>query len=837
MNSVNQKLLSSAASAVEVRRLLEENARLRSLLIAHSIPIPEAAQPALHPPQALNAAPEVRKPGVATAEQRIALFRSLFRGREDIYAIRWESSDGRSGYMPKADRDWKSYLSAKDEDRKKVDRLTRTYWPLTDDVIHGHLVGEQTVGVYPLLQDETCWLLAVDFDKKAWQEDTAAFLTACSELSVPAALERSRSGKGGHVWIFFERAIPASNARKLGCVILTRTMESRHQLGLDSYDRLFPNQDTMPKGGFGNLIALPLQKVPRANRNSVFVDGEFQPYPDQWEFLASVKRMSADAVEAVVLEAQKRGNLLGVRINNAEDEDIDPWALPPSKAWAEREIPGPFPAQAQIVRSNLVYVEKNGLPSAMLNRLLRLAAFQNPEFYKAQAMRLPTFNKPRVIACGEDLASYIALPRGCIAEVEQLFEAHRIKPVIRDERFAGHPIEVNFSGQLRPAQLDAAAAIAEYDDGILCAPTAFGKTALAAWMIAQRKVNTLVLVHRQQLLDQWQARLAMFLNLPGKSIGQIGGGKNDPSGCVDVAIIQSSHDKAGVKDFVAEYGQVIVDECHHLSAFTFEQVMKQVKAKYVLGLTATPERKDGHHPIIYMQCGPIRYKLSARSMTASSPFEHEVIPRLTEFCVPPEQADTTIQELYAGLVDDAARNELIVGDLLRAVQDGCSPLLLTARTEHLKFFETALDGKVENVFVLKGGMGKKQRRSIADAIAAVPEGNPRVILATGSYIGEGFDDARLDSLFLAMPISWKGTLQQYVGRLHRLHDAKRVVRVYDYVDSKVLMLARMYARRLKGYSVIGYRICNMPYEVLGAERQTIGLNRPGTDTLESHGGI
>jgi superfamily II DNA or RNA helicase len=263
-----------------------------------------------------------------------------------------------------------------------------------------------------------------------------------------------------------------------------------------------------------------------------------------------------------------------------------------------------------------------------------------------------------------------------------------------------------------------------------------------------------------------------------------------------------------VKDFVAEYGQVIVDECHHLSAFTFEQVLKQVKAKYVLGLTATPERKDGHHPIIYMQCGPIRYKLSARSMTASSSFEHEVIPRLTEFCVPPEQADTTIQELYAGLVDDTARNELIVGDLLRAVQDGCSPLLLIARTEHLKFFETALDGRVANVFVLKGGMGKKQRRSIADAIAAVPEGNPRVILATGSYIGEGFDDARLDSLFLAMPISWKGTLQQYVGRLHRLHDAKHVVRVYDYVDSKVLMLARMYARRLKGYSAIGYRICN-----------------------------
>jgi hypothetical protein len=837
VNKIDCELPGAGASLAEVRRLREENFRLRSLLIAHDIRIPESANFTGEPPQVSNSAPKVRNPVVAKAEQRIALFRSLFRGREDVYAIRWENADGRSGYMPKADRDWKSYLSATAEDRKKVDRLTRTYKPLSDDVVRAHLVGEHTVGLYPLLQDETCWLLAVDFDKKTWQQDATAFLEVCRELNVPAALERSRSGNGGHVWIFFERAISATTARKLGCVILTRTMESRHQIGLDSYDRFFPNQDTMPKGGFGNLIALPLQKSPRANGNSVFIDTEFRPYPNQWEFLASVKRMPADAVEAVVLEAQKHGDVIGVRISNVDDEDVDPWMLPPSKARAEREIPGPFPTRVQIVRSNLVYVEKDGFPPAMLNRLLRLAAFQNSEFYKSQAMRLPTFNKPRIIACGEDLANYIALPRGCIDEVIQLLETHRIKTVIDDKRFAGRLIDVEFNGQLRPVQLDAAAMIAEHDEGILCAPTAFGKTALAAWLIATRKVNTLVLVHRQQLLDQWHVRLEMFLNLPKKSIGQIGGGKSDPSGCVDIAIIQSTHDKAGVKDFVAEYGQVIVDECHHLSAFTFEQVMKQVKAKYVLGLTATPERKDGHHPIIYMQCGPIRYKLSARSMTASSPFEHEVIPRLTEFCSPPEQADTTIQELYAALVNDNTRNELIVSDLLRVVQDGCSPLVLTARTEHLTYFETALTGKVGNVFVLKGGMGKKQRRSIAEAIAGVPESAPRIILATGSYIGEGFDDARLDTLFLVMPISWKGTLQQYVGRLHRLHDAKRIVRVYDYVDSNVLMLARMFARRLKGYSSIGYRICNTPYDVFGQEQQAIVPESPDAEPLGEHGGV
>jgi hypothetical protein len=362
-------------------------------------------------------------------------------------------------------------------------------------------------------------------------------------------------------------------------------------------------------------------------------------------------------------------------------------------------------------------------------------------------MRLPTFNKPRVIACGEELADHIALPRGCLAEVIEVLKSHRINPEIMDERYVGRAIQVEFSGRLRPLQQDAIDAFVQHEEGILCAPTAFGKTAVAAWLIAARKVNTLILVHRQQLLDQWHERLGMFLGLADKSIGRIGGGTRNRSGCVDIAILQSSHDKEGVKEFVAEYGQVIVDECHHLSAFSFEQVMRQVKAKYIVGLTATPERKDGHHPIIYMQCGPIRFNLSPRSMTAVAPFEHEVVPRLTDFCLPPAQTDITIQEVYAALVEDGARNELILTDLVQSTADGRSPLLLTGRIDHLKYFEAGLAGKVNHLFVLKGRVGKKQRRSIAEAIAAVPECEPRVILATGSYIGEGFDDARGDSTF------------------------------------------------------------------------------------------
>jgi len=758
----------------------------------------------------------------------------LFRGRDDVYARRWQSADGaRSGYMPASLKDWDAINRSRPEDRRRVDQATRTLLPLTDAVIEGHLSGRETVGIYPLLPDETCHFLAVDFDKKTWADDARAFLATCQELNVPAALERSRSGNGGHVWLFFDRALPASTARKLGCLILTRTMERRHQLGLDSYDRLFPNQDTMPKGGFGNLIALPLQFRPSQAGNSVFIDSDLRPYADQWQFLASQARLSTSTAEELVAEAQRSGTLIGVRISLAEDEsEHDPWTLPPSKKRREeRPITDPLPERVQMVRANRVYVEKQGLPSAMLNRLLRLAAFQNPEFYKAQALHLSTYAKPRVIACGDDLAHHIALPRGCLADAVALLEGYHVTVDIRDERSAGTPIAVEFHGQLRAGQEVAAARISSHDEGILSAPTAFGKTAVTAWLIAARKVNTLVLVHRQQLLDQWRERLSLFLGLPLKAIGQIGGGKTERTGCVDVAVMQSLYRRDEVKDFVAEYGQVIVDECHHIAAFSFEQVMKQVKAKYVLGLTATPTRKDGHHPIIYMQCGPLRFQQSAKAMTEATPFEHRVIPRHTAFRMesrmpsdPPaadEASELTIHDVYAALVHDTARNQLILTDLVRALEAGRSPLLLTNRTEHLQLFvaqlsqashvaqgaEIATVAKVaKHIFVMKGGMGKKQRQAMAEALAAVPEDEPRAILATGSYIGEGFDDARLDTLFLAMPISWRGTLQQYVGRLHRLHDNKHVVQVYDYVDSSVPMLARMYERRLRGYSAIGYVI-------------------------------
>jgi len=540
------------------------------------------------------------------------------------------------------------------------------------------------------------------------------------------------------------------------------------------------------------------------------VDDQFRPYPDQWQLMASVKRVQLDQVEWIVNDATRRGQVMGIRFSLSDEESEDePWTLPPSRKRPDKLIPGPFPKSVEIVRSNLIFVPKAGLPEPMLNRIIRIAAFQNPEFYKTQAMRLPTWDKPRVISCSEEFAEHIGLPRGCLQEISDLFKAHGIAVMLREERYLGKPIDAKFHGTLRDDQAEAVRQALQQDDCVLCAPTAFGKTVVAAKLIAERGVSTLILVHRQTLLEQWRARLAVFLDIPVKAIGQVVGGKDARIGLIDVALLQSLQRKGEVKDFVADYGQVIADECHHLTAVSFEQVMRQVKAKFVVGLTATPTRKDGHHPIIFMQCGPIRFNLSAREAALQSPFQHLVLPQYTSFRMPGDATDLTIHDAYAGLITNADRNHQIITDIIQAVRQGRTPLVLTNRTDHLERLAAELSS-IEHVFILKGAMGKKQRQAVTEKLASIPEGVPRVLLATGSYIGEGFDDSRLDTLFLTVPISWRGTLQQYVGRLHRIHHGKTVVRVFDYVDANVPMLARMYEKRLKGYRAIGYELESEP---------------------------
>ncbi|NQX02537.1 DEAD/DEAH box helicase family protein, partial [bacterium] len=507
--------------------------------------------------------------------------------------------------------------------------------------------------------------------------------------------------------------------------------------------------------------------------------------------------------------AESAGRVVGVRFALAPDDESEPWNAPPSRRHREPPVAGPLPQEIELVLGDGIYLAKDGLPPALRNRLLRLAAFQNPEFYRAQAMRLPTYEKPRIIACGEDLPAHIGLPRGCLEEILTLFTELKIKPVIRDQRVAGTPLDLPFTGSLRPEQETAAAAMLAHDTGVLSATTAFGKTVLAAHLIAARGVNTLILVHRQQLLEQWIERLSTFLGLPANSIGRLGGGHKKLTGGIDVALIQSLVRKGVVDDRVADYGHLVIDECHHLSAQSFELVARRAKARFVLGLSATVARKDGHHPIIFMQCGPVRHRVDAKQQADARPFTHHVIVRPTGLRLmadPSPDRRVEYQNLCEEIIRSEPRNAMIRDDVIAALREGRSPLVLTERTEHVTTLADLLRPHAPHLIILQGGMGRKSLREAIAQLAAVPENQTRVVIATGKFVGEGFDDSRLDTLFLTMPVSWRGIIAQYAGRLHRLHDGKREVRVHDYADLDIPMLSRMFDKRCAGYEAVGYTI-------------------------------
>jgi superfamily II DNA or RNA helicase len=765
----------------------------------------------------------VSSPRLVTAASsvadKIALFRRLFAGRSDVFPVRWANrTTGKSGYAPACANEWVRGVCGKPQ-VKCGECPNQAFIPVSDTVIDKHLRGgdyprspnsDFVAGVYPLLHDETCLFLAADFDKENWAADAVAMVDTCHAKGIPAALERSRSGNGGHVWIFFSEPVPARTARQLGSAILTETMERRPEIGFASYDRFFPSQDTMPIGGFGNLIALPLQRKPRENGNSVFIDDSLRPYDDQWTFLSSLPRLSGDIASQIVAEAETGGGVLGVRLPMDDEDAEEPWRMTPSRRREPEPIVLDLPAKVAVVVADQIYIDRTGLPPAMVARLIRLAAFQNPEFYQAQAMRFPTFGKPRIISCAELHVRHVGLPRGCLDAVVEQLTTNGAEAVIEDLRMAGDPLPagIRFQGTLREQQTTALEALAPHDFGVLAATTAFGKTVVSAALIARRARNTLILVHRRELVAQWVERLKTFLDIDPKDIGVIGGGRRNPTGVIDIALIQSLVRHGEVSDLVGNYGHLIVDECHHLSAASFELVARRTKARFVLGLSATVTRKDGHHPIIFMQCGPVRHRVGARSHAAEEGLTHRAELRSTGFQLPPDLAASdrpSIASVYAALAQDEARNDLIFDDVLKALEANRSPILLTERRDHLEYFRNRLSRFVRNLVVLRGGMSTTERNA-SEAANEASVGKERLILVTGRYIGEGFDDPRLDTLFLTMPISWKGTLAQYVGRLHRRYDGKTDVLVVDYVDARVPLLTRMAAKRRAGYRALGYRI-------------------------------
>ncbi|KVW95467.1 TOTE conflict system archaeo-eukaryotic primase domain-containing protein [Thiobacillus denitrificans] len=774
----------------QLAALQAENARLIALLKSHGIEW-------RLPPEPVAPVAKQESSRLSAAE-KVALFRGLFRGRTDIYPIRWESkTTGRTGYAPACGNEWLAGVCEKPR-IKCGECNNRLLIPLSDTVIYEHLTGKRTIGVYPLLADDHCHFLAADFDEAEWREDAKAFYQSCHELGVPVALEISRSGNGAHTWIFFTGSVSARDARRLGTAIISHTCTRTRQLKLESYDRLFPNQDSMPKGGFGNLIALPLQKHPRENGCSVFVDGDLRPYRDQWAFLATILPMPAHDIEPTILRATGNAHPLDVTFIDEEDQK-EPWKR---SASVTKHMVGPMPKSLTVTLANLIYFEKAQLPQPLANRLIRLAAFQNPEFYKKQAMRFSVWDEPRVIGCAENYPNHIALPRGCLDSALELLRDNAIGCELVDERYAGSPLDVAFAGTLRLDQEFAVAAMLHHDAGVLCAPTAFGKTVTAAAMIARRGVNTLVLVHRTELLKQWQERLQSFLGVGKGVVGTIGGGKARQTGKIDIAVMQSLSRQGEVNSLVENYGHVIVDECHHVGAASFDAILKRAKAKYVLGLTATPIRRDGQQPIIFMQCGPTRH---TAVKPTSAPYDLAVTPCTLHSRIDlPQEAG--IQDVFRHLAIDQARTDAIAAEVENAYGQGRKVLVLTERTEHLDAIQTALDGKVPSLFVLHGRIAKKQRATLIAELNALPPDAPRVLLATGKLVGEGFDHPPLDTLVLAMPVSWKGTLQQYAGRLHREHATKTDVRIIDFVDTGHPALLRMWEKRQRGYRAMGYRM-------------------------------
>jgi superfamily II DNA or RNA helicase len=814
------------------QELLKENTELKALLLQHGIRLKSENPQSNYTSYSTAVFPAVN----LSPCEKVTLFRSIFKGREDVFARRWYSkSFEKSGYQPVCENEWRVGTCDK-KSHRCTDCPNRNFQHLGDNDIYKHLEGKDknccdVVGLYAITDDNCCYFLCADFDDKScehgYQKDVLAYVNVCDDWNIPCSVERSRSGNGAHVWIFFETKLPAYKARRLGNAILTEAMSRDGRMSFNSYDRLFPNQDFLPDGGFGNLVALPLQGQSRRAGNSIFVDKGFLPYRDQWAYLSQIKKIG-EAYVNQILSTHKIDNL----DNLTTSSETKPWESPTPQNISTND----FAPEVNITKADGIYIPTRYISSRVVNHLKRVAAFKNPEFYSKQAMRLSTYSIPRIISCADVMDKYVTIPRGCEDKVIDLLNTYGVRYNIVDKTNHGQPINVSFNGEERPEQLEAVNSLLMYTNGVLSATTAFGKTVTAASLIAHRKVNTLVLVHTKALLEQWHERLSTFLDIeyvepecPQKRgrkkrfspIGCLDSSSNTIHGIIDIALMQSCFEDGEVKSFVKDYGMVIVDECHHVSSVTFEKVLKSVRAQYVYGLTATPIRKDGHQPIIFMQCGSIRFSADVKSQIEKQSFKRYLVPRFTSFHSLGDDIKTIVA-IEGELAEDELRNKMIVDDVLQTVSSGRTPIILTKRKSHVELLCNMISPLVENVVQLTGTSKMKEKREAMQKLYTVAEDKPLVVIATGKYVGEGFDFPRLDTLMLASPISWKGLLTQYVGRLHRESDGKADVRVYDYIDFHVPYCESMYRKRLKGYSAMGYKIMNRREPMLFDDQYPVG---------------
>ena len=740
----------------------------------------------------------------STPDEKVRLFLSLFGARRSVYPRLWENpKTGRKGYSPACRNEWVRGVCEKP--RVKCSECPhQDFPPLDSEAVHGHLTGQHVIGTYAIREDDTCIFLAADFDGDGWQRDVISYRRAGQELGIDVAVERSRSGQGAHAWIFFTQAVQAALARRLGTLIVTKTSVVNEGIKLETYDRFFPNQDVLPQGGFGNLIALPLQHRPRQEGNTVFLDDDLNPHVGQWAYLAAIRKVEPSdmhtILEVVTPTEPETGTLGSETFPLRFDESV----LDLIPRTVRR---GTFRGTLNVTRTSQLELSTSGLPACLKTSLKRLATIANPIFYEKQRLRFPTFNVPRFIFCGEAHEHRLVLPRGTLTKVEDLIRKAGGNIVIHDQRPVPSPSAFSFLGALTDVQKMAVDAMMENDEGILVAPPGAGKTVMGCAAIAHRGVATLILAHRKPLLDQWRERLAQFLGLAKRQIHSLGKSRNCEAP-VALGMLQTLARSASPAALLAPYAHVIIDECHHVPAASFEAAMKQCSARFILGLTATPTRKDGLEKILFLQCGPVRHRIDSGH---GDNVCRTVIVRELTLGLPPDNNRLAIHELWQVLTDSPERNRAITADVVRAYHEGRFSAVLTDRKAHLDILESALRESLpasgQALFRIDGSIGPKKRTAILDTLRSESKARrPFVLLATASLLGEGFDLPELDTLFLTMPISFKGRLIQYAGRLHRASTDKTDVRIHDYVETDHPLTAHMHRKRLAAYREMGYAL-------------------------------
>ena len=760
-------------------------------------------------------------------------FMMFCRGRKDVYDLRYTNpKTGKNGYYSQCFNRWDRgcHIQKKDGVRCKDCKL-RAYKPVTLPLIKAHMNGtdpngNDVVAIYPMLENNLCQLLVFDFDNHAkgaeqedyaniddgWKEEINALRRICKNLDVDAVVERSRSGRGAHLWIFFKEMVPARLARRFGFALLEKGAESVNLKSFKYYDRMIPTQDALPEGGLGNVIALPLQGMALKSGNSAFIDENWNAYEDQLNVLAGTRRLTRQGIEDYLSLWYSTGS-------TSEDNGTDaPWDKN-----SEIEA-GSVKGVVRIVLADRIYIDSTGMSNKTKRQLRRMATFSNKQYFQNQAMDMPNYDESRFIYLGSDEGKYIVLPRGLREEILKKFDNAGISYKIEDKRTKGQELNISFRGELRESQIPAVETMLENETGILHAATAFGKTVVCCDMIARRGISTLILVDRADLMNQWIKRLEEFLDIDeelpeyqtktGRTrkrkslIGNLQGAHDTLTGIVDVAMIRSLKKKDGFHPKLKEYAQVYCDECHHAASDSAIEVLQEINAKYVYGVTATPKRGDGKEKINEFLLGPIRYRFTAKDRAEEQNINHLVYPRFTRTVKPHHLSKTPYgNDAYELIRNNDVRDEQIIRDVADCVQAGRTPVVLTKYVDHAKKLSERLKTYADRLILLTGANGTKARRAQVEELNKVDNSDSLILVGTGSLLGEGFDFPRLDTLFMATPVSGENVVEQYVGRLNRDYDGKENVIVYDYVDSHIPKFDKMYAARLKAYKKIGYELC------------------------------